>query len=162
MRTSARTVSRVTAIVVAILATVVLGVAAPAAAHPVLTWSSFPQVSGEDRIELTIQRDAWWLQAGEIRICLSSATGVTWWKAVKVFDPTHPDFQSWASTQDANHGPSCLTTWIYPGIPEYKMEFWKAKFLGIHTPMYEMAPGSLASISGLGYGTQVNLLWTRD
>src|SRR4051794_35142154 len=118
MGTSARIVSRVSAVVVAIVATVALGAAAPAAAHPVLTWSSFPQVSGEDRIEITIQREVSWLAPGAIRICLSSAPGVTWWKAVKVFAPAHPDLQSWASTQDANHGPSCLNTWSYPGVPE--------------------------------------------
>lgn len=67
-----------------------------------------------------------------IRFSLSTASDINWWKAIKVFDKR--GMISLLSTQDDDHGPkqSPLINLSDFG-DEIKIEFHKAKTLGVHT-----------------------------
>ena len=67
-----------------------------------------------------------------IRFSLSTAADIKWWKAIKVFDKR--GMISLLSTQDDDHGPkqSPLIN-LSDFADEIKIEFHKAKTLGVHT-----------------------------
>lgn len=67
-----------------------------------------------------------------VRFSFSTASDIKWWKAIKVFDKR--GMISLLSTQDDDHGPkqSPLIN-LSDFADEIKIEFHKAKTLGIHT-----------------------------
>lgn len=67
-----------------------------------------------------------------IRFSLSTAHDINWWKAIKVFDKR--GMISLLSTQDDDHGPKRSPLMkISEFGEEIKIEFYKAKTLGVHT-----------------------------
>jgi len=121
--------------VVAALA--VIGAASPAQAATNIAWGSFPQVSAEDRISVTTTPNV--VSSSKIRVCLETAANVTWWKAIR-FRGWNDQVLSERFTQDADHGPNCMTG----NIPDIKqLELWKAKFLGHPTHMYTLTANRL-------------------
>lgn len=91
----------------------------------------------------------------EIRIVLTTAPNVTWWKGIEVLDAENVVIAR-VETQDNNHGP--VVAVIPPGHnPEtMKLRFLKAKFLGIHTGMYTVCDLRRA------VGKQLSFHWQQD
>jgi hypothetical protein len=94
---------------------------------------------------------------GMIRVCLTTDTGVTWWKSVEVFGNT-----GWplgrVETQDNNHGPNC--TEIATSQFEQnnsRVLLLKAKAFGAHTGIVSFV------FRPVDYdGKSINFRWKKD
>lgn len=108
----------------------------------------------------------------QVEIVLRTASGVTWWKEVKLTTGTYlgPDHYrvdervtvEGASTQDRNHGPTRPIRFslreierAYGGIV-----FSKAKFLGAHTEVYFLSAYDLIQ-ANMG-GKRLTFTWLVD
>lgn len=91
-----------------------------------------------------------------IRFSLSTAHDINWWKAIKVFDKR--GMISLLSTQDDDHGPkqSPLIN-ISDFGNEIKLEFYKAKTLGVHTRV-DTKKISTSQIKG----SEISFKWLTD
>ena len=91
-----------------------------------------------------------------IRFSLATASDIKWWKAIKVFDKR--GMISLLSTQDDDHGPkqSPLIN-LSDFADEIKIEFHKAKTLGVHTHVdtLKLPTSELNSI-------EVSFTWLTD
>jgi hypothetical protein len=95
---------------------------------------------------------------GKITFCLSSARNITWWKGVKVFGDDSWNTIGLIETQDSSHGPVCITLDVGQfQAGKSRLEFWKAKFGGVHTDMihYSFDPFQYA-------GKQLSFIWKTD
>ncbi|EAT58164.1 hypothetical protein [Chlorobium ferrooxidans] len=84
-------------------------------------------------------------EVGYITISLSTAQAVTWWKAVDTISGVYDQSIGLVETQDADHGPKTIKLAISKFTDSAHFVFWKAKFLGIHTPTdhYYFVPDEL-------------------
>lgn len=139
-------------IIATVFAGAVLAGASPALAAANLKWGNFPAVSSEDRISVTTTSDI--VAVSEIRVCLESAPGITWWKGVKLLDWNNNDL-ALIFTENGNHGRTCTTS-LLSDIKQ--LELWKAKALGVHTHMYTLSNSMLMQNAG----AQVVFRWVQD
>lgn len=114
--------------------------------------------SSEDTIDYgeTYGRDS---RTNQIRIELSSAPHVTWWKSIEVLDAENNVMDS-VSTEGRSLGPTVM---IIPvrgrggrNPSTLKLKFLKAKAFGVHTGMY-----TLCNLSGQ-VGKTLYFRWSRD
>ena len=90
-------------------------------------------VVGKDKDKVKMQmKSLKYVDKNSIRFSLSTTYDISWWKTIKVFDKR--GMISLLSTQDDDHGPkqSPLIN-ISDFGNEIKIEFYKAKTLGVHT-----------------------------
>ena len=87
-------------------------------------------VDGDNKI--TLSQTGASSGAGYVQFSLSTASDVTWWKGIKVFNANNDNILL-LSTQDGDHGPD-LSKNISVGsfIDTIRVEIWKAKEFGIH------------------------------
>ena len=72
--------------------------------------------------------------ANEVEVVLTTAPNVTWWKEIMAFDKKATAL-AWIQTQDNAHGPVAMRLDV---TLTDSIVFSKAKFLGIHTAMYQV------------------------
>jgi hypothetical protein len=129
---------------------------APAPVSPAaiasLSWGNFPNVSSEDRIDVFVTPNR--VAVGDIEICLESAPYITAWKGIEAvgFNGSYYDEVDTAGT---NHGPNCMILHL---VDVDHIEFWKAKFLGIHKHKYDLDQYYLQQRSG----SRVTFRWEND
>ena len=114
-------------------------------------------VVGKDKDKVKMQiKSLKSVDKNSIRFSLSTASDINWWKAIKVFDKR--GMISLLSTQDDDHGPkqSPLIN-ISDFGKEIKIEFYKAKTLGVHTRVdTKKIPTSQIR------GSEVSFIWLTD
>lgn len=153
--------------------------AAPASAATSITFGSFPQVSGEDRIDMTYRDGA--VPSWAIKVCLRTASWMTWSKGIEAYHRAketpwwgggatyvYKKFNSvhlWGSY----HGPECMQFGTGYAIADYywapsdseragKLVFGKAKILGLYTQMYELHWTRAMAVGGREY----TFTWVHD
>jgi len=167
-------------IIAGLAAATVLAIGAPSAsAATSISISSFPQVSAEDRIDMTYRDFA--VPSDQIGICLRTADWMTWRKGIEAFGrrKTTPWFgggpvYSYQNVggvflQDHDHGARCMTISrtdavndTYYAPYEYqrtgKLTFGKAKTFGIYTQMYDLQWTRSTAVGGRQY----TFTWVDD
>ena len=120
-----------------------------------MTYSCFPNVSSEDSI---IASPSFSGDYNNIIFCFETAGNVTWWKGL-VVRGWNGEVVAELDTQDSNHGPACV---LVKDSLIKQVEFWKAKFLGIHTLMYTMKGIDVIRPDLNTFYDGVVFDWTRD
>ncbi|WP_406212091.1 hypothetical protein [Streptomyces canus] len=95
--------------------------------------------------------------ANEIEIVLELAPHKTWWKGIQVQDD-NGSLIAEIGVQDRNKVASIRVAAQQLLSPGGYLVFSKAKFLGIHTPMYRLATGGLNQLRG----RRVTFYWYAD
>lgn len=91
-----------------------------------------------------------------IEFVLQSTLNVTWRKGIRLVNTGGTDFGE-ASTRDSDHGPNSLRVPFIPQVlANAKLQFTKAKTLGVQTGMYEV--GDLVQFKG----KRLLFEWRRD
>jgi hypothetical protein len=116
-------------------------------------WTPFVQ-GGEDLIEVkAVPPDGDLQQVG-----LQSSPNVTWLKRIRVLDANGVELAT-VSTQDSAHGPGFVV--LPPGWA--RLEFVKAKILGVPTGMYATPPQGQAILYPVDLkGWSLLFLWKKD
>ena len=107
-----------------------------------------------DTMQLTISDG----EVGYIKICLRSASNVTWWKAIKIFGSPAGSPLGEVATEDSDLGPTCrqLRTEDFRNNGS-RLELWKAKGLGVRTHIVSY------SFNPTNYnGKVLNFRWVHD
>ena len=111
----------------------------------------------EDTIELTVEDGV--CRPDEIEFVLASRNDsdpVRWWKGLRLV--TTGGIQiGMSETQDDQHKGPAMSLNV-ADIDDKKIELWKAKFLGVHTGMYDL---DLSLLAGFG-GRRFTFLWLQD
>lgn len=89
-----------------------------------------------------------------LEIVFSTAPNIRWWKEIQIIDGQNHRIGSLAC-QDDDHGPKS-TSFHRSQVAGAKLQFHKAKFLGIHTGMYELS--DLES----RVGSRLSFTWLED
>jgi Tectonin domain len=91
-----------------------------------------------------------------IEFALQSTLNVTWRKAIRLVNTGGMQFGE-AYTRDSDHGPNAFRASFFPQVmANAKLEFTKAKTLGVQTGMYQV--GDLAQFKG----KRLLFEWRRD
>jgi hypothetical protein len=98
-----------------------------------ISWSDFPSLSDYDVFDFTDLGGT----PGTLTITLTTATAITWWKALQLYDKSSGKILREVSLQDSNHGPVTLTV-SSSELMTANLVLAKAKIFGIHTGMYEI------------------------
>jgi hypothetical protein len=108
---------------------------------------------------ITLRAEAGACRISDIEFVLTSEAGgdqVRWWKGLRLVAPK--DIQLGVSeTQDDQHTGAVM---VIPAteLGDKKLQIWKAKFLGIHTGMYELDLAPLATFNGFRF----TFHWFKD
>jgi hypothetical protein len=110
--------------------------------------------SGED--EIFLDEEPGLVDSGFVEIGLGTEAAITWWKGLQAWTAEGNDI-GMVAMQDANHGPTFLRipTALLPGA---RLQLMKAKVFGVHTGMYELQLGDIASHDA----TRFTFTWMRD
>ena len=120
-------------------------------ADPTLRW-----IRREDVIGCTVRNSN--IGPDEIEFQLiSSESRVRWWKGIRVV--TRGEIQLGVSEFQDDVREGAILRFNVGQILPHRLQFWKAKFLGIHTCMYEL---DLSSMPGGFGGNRVIFDWFRD
>jgi len=94
---------------------------------------------------------------GYITFSLSTVSGITWWKGVKIFRDDSWNQLGILETHDGIHGPVSLTFQTNEFTQLSRVELWKGEFGGSHNDLHHYAfiPADLD-------GKTVNFLWEKD
>lgn len=160
--------------------TAVLAVgASPAPAATSISFDSFPQVSAEDRIDVSWRDNV--VPFGSMRVCLRTADWMTWTKGIEAYRRQKETpwwgggaayvYKGFSSTYlwDSNHGPSCIQfgtnyaindTYWAPSDSQRagKLTFGKAKAFGLYTQMYDLHWTRPYAVAGREY----TFTWVHD
>jgi len=75
------------------------------------------------------------ITAGYLQFSLATSDNITWWKGIKIFDGKN-NMICLLATQDQDHGPDTSKQFNLGAFDdEIRVEIWKAKAFGVHTPM---------------------------
>lgn len=85
-----------------------------------------------------------------IRIGLMLGPGVTWWKGIQLDEIVVVQCQGTQNYSVSQVG--------YEVFKSRHLNFWKAKFFGVHTPMYTVAD----AITTMQGGNQYIFKWLKD
>jgi hypothetical protein len=111
----------------------------------------------EDTIRLNVEDGV--CGAENIEFVLTSATDpepIRWWKGLRLIT-TDGLLVGVSETQDNVHTGATILLDV-ANLADKKLELWKAKFLGVHTGMYDL---DLSVLSGFG-GKRFTFLWLKD
>lgn len=112
------------------------------------------KVDGNDRI---IQKRNSNTSTTTLRFSLSTASNVTWYKSIKIFDKNNNLLEE-IGMQDDQHGPLSSKTYDKSKFNNtVKVEFWKAKAFGIHTHVAT----KMFDLDGL-LGNKTSFTWMND
>jgi hypothetical protein len=118
-----------------------------------INWDS---LNGElfdgDVINVTIQENA--VDPATVEFVLEAADNVRWWKGINVPDGEGSSWEIW--TQDDTKS-GRVSLWAHQVHHGQKLEFRKAKALGVHTGMYR-----LGDLGRLNPGARVTFRWVQD
>jgi hypothetical protein len=131
--------------------------------HPMIALSQFSSCDGDncqtsflpDGDEIWVHEEGG-LPGDRVEIVLTSGPNVRWWKGIEVWDAARDTIIGSLSTQDDDHGPKSMVFRV-DQLRDAYLVFLKAKFLGIHTAMYE-----LQERLGTQGGKRLSFLWDRD
>ena len=98
-----------------------------------ISWSNFPELRDYDKFDYGQTSGP----ATEVTFTLTTASNITWWKAIKLLDRTTGVVIEERALQDANHGPVSFTV-PDTQVDSVKFVLAKAKLFGVHTDMYEV------------------------
>lgn len=125
-----------------------------------IDWTAFwPTNRGElqddhDVIVASIARNV--VGVSGVRITLSRAPNVTWWKGFALINAQGQPIRGIAGSQDADGGVERDFS-VAEVAGAVRLELWKAKLLGVHTHTY-----TLTDLAPLGPGTVVDFYWVQD
>ena len=107
-----------------------------------------------DTISLNVVRG----EPGAVRICLSTARSISWWKGVQIFGAYPGPTIGLLATTDQDHGPACRSIPLDDLLDSGSvLEFWKAKMFGVHTYIqgFTFKPSDYA-------GKELDFVWKSD
>lgn len=125
-----------------------------------IRWSDFTLFRNSDNIDgvATVSNRS----NSKAYFTLECAPHITWWKGLKVVAQDGRTLGS-TDTQDFNHGPNCFTIEIAEIIrTEARIVLSAARFLGIHTDMYEIGWGEIKPFLLRAHGFEAKFYWAGD
>jgi hypothetical protein len=111
-----------------------------------------PRGLWEDRIGFGVERIA---DPNRLEICFRVLPEIDWWKSVQVRNASDKVLLM-LETQDEDRGPKCGSLDVR-NLAGARIQFHKAKGLGIHTGMYQLPP----DLTARG-GTRIFFRWDED
>jgi hypothetical protein len=118
-----------------------------------VSWINLTELRDFDRFGVDIREEP--AAPNELSITLATGPNITWWKSIKLSDRLTGNRIVEEETHDADHGPRSITVNVAQ-VDSAKLVLCKAKFLGIHTEMYEVY--ELREM----LGRRVSLTWRTD
>lgn len=91
-----------------------------------------------------------------IEFVLTTPSGVTWWKGIRLVDRASGQVLGSEFTQDAKHTSGVLTLTADQAMRGASIVFSKAKTFGVHNDMYS------ASVPSDQKGRRVTIHWLKD
>lgn len=101
--------------------------------NQLLTRTSFPTVSRQDSINLTVTPNQ--AASGDVTFILRAAPNITWWKGLEIHRPGMAALKVFTHNDD--RGPQSISI-AASALTGATLTLAKGKWFGIHTPMYDM------------------------
>jgi hypothetical protein len=106
------------------------------------------QLADGDRIAVQVTKNA--CSEAYIMIGLRLSTNITWWKGIQLDEIVMVQCQDSQNFSVSQVG--------YEDFKNRHLNFWKAKFFGVHTPMYTVAD----ALAVMEPGNQYIFEWLKD